>query len=134
MDFNPYDHALHADPYPTYRVLRDEHPAYWNDRLRFWALSRYDDVLAALRAPATFSSAGGITIDARGQEFKPMMITMDPPQHTRLRNLVAKAFTPRRVAEPLPPAQGDGGAGVRNHETRPGLPAIPPARRDEGRR
>jgi len=99
MDFDPYDHALHADPYPTYRVLRDEHPAYWNDRLRFWALSRYDDVLAALRAPATFSSAGGITIDARGQEFKPMMITMDPPQHTRLRNLVVKAFTPRRVAE-----------------------------------
>ena len=99
MDFNPYDHALHADPYPTYRVLRDEHPAYWNDRLRFWTLSRYDDVLAALRDPGTFSSAGGITIDARGREFKPMMITMDPPRHTRLRNLVAKAFTPRRVAD-----------------------------------
>jgi hypothetical protein len=99
LDFNPYDHALHADPYPTYRVLRDEHPAYRNDRLGFWVLSRYDDVLGALRAPSTFSSAGGITIDARGREFKPMMITMDPPRHTRLRNLVAKAFTPGRVAE-----------------------------------
>jgi cytochrome P450 len=98
IDFNPYDHALHADPYPTYRVLRDEHPAYRNDRLGFWALSRYDDVLTALRVPSTFSSAAGITIDARGREFKPMMITMDPPDHTRLRNLVAKAFTPGRVA------------------------------------
>ena len=98
MDFDPYDHALHEDPYPTYRVLRDKHPAYWNDRLRFWALSRHEDVLAALRDPTTFSSAKGITIDAQGREFKPMMITMDPPAHTRLRNLVAKAFTPRRVA------------------------------------
>src|SRR5579871_6165397 len=99
MDFNTYDPTIHDDPYPTYRMLRDEHPAYWNERLRFWVLSRYEDVLAALRDPATFSSAGGITIDARGREFKPMMITMDPPQHTGLRNLVAKAFTPRRVAE-----------------------------------
>ena len=49
LEFNPYDPALHEDPYPVYRRLRDEFPVHHNPELRFWTLSRYDDVFEALR-------------------------------------------------------------------------------------
>ncbi len=42
--YNPYAFALHDDPYDTYRRLREEAPAYWNEELQFWVLSRFDDV------------------------------------------------------------------------------------------
>ena len=46
LDFDPYSYEIHEDPYPVYRRLRDEAPAYFNEKRNFWALSRYDDVRA----------------------------------------------------------------------------------------
>jgi cytochrome P450 len=102
LEFDPYSYAVHEDPYPVYKRLRDEAPAYWNERLRFWALSRHADVLAAFKEPLRFSSAGGVSLE-RSSQIDPstvaFFIAMDPPRHDQYRNLVSKAFTPRRVAE-----------------------------------
>jgi len=104
LAYNPYAFAVHDDPYETYRRLRDEVPAYWNPELRFWVLSRFDDVLEGFRDFETFSSAGGIALEDRrpvGEslgEFQ-QMIELDPPEHTVLRKLVSRVFTGRRVAE-----------------------------------
>ena len=53
MEFDPFDYGFHRDPYPTYEWLREHAPVYHNERLDFWALSRFDDVLAGLHDPAT---------------------------------------------------------------------------------
>ena len=102
--YNPYSFAVHDDPYDTYRRLRDEAPAYWNPELRFWALSRFADVLEGFRDFATFSSAGGIALENRrpiGQAMPDFqqMIELDPPEHTVFRSLVSRVFTGRRVAD-----------------------------------
>jgi cytochrome P450 len=99
--FNPYSYEFHDDPFPVYRRLRDDAPCYRNDDLGFWALSRYDDVVSALHDPETYCSRFGITLEA-GNTL-PMMLTTDPPEHTALRRLVSRAFTPRRIAD-LEPA------------------------------
>ena len=95
--FNPYSYEFHDDPFPVYRQLRDDAPCYHDDELGFWALSRYDDVVAALHDPDTYCSRFGITLE-EGNPL-PMMLTTDPPEHTALRRLVSRAFTPRRVAD-----------------------------------
>jgi cytochrome P450 len=97
--FDPYSYAYHEDPYPTYRQLRDVAPAYLDPERGFWALSRHDDVRAAIDDWPTFSSSGGITLERRTENVEPMLIEMDPPRHTELRALVSRAFTPRRVAD-----------------------------------
>ena len=102
--YNPYAFAMHDNPYATYRRLRDEAPAYWNPDLSFWALSRFDDVLEAFRDYETYSSAGGVALEARRpiDRSNPMfqqMIEIDPPDHTALRGLVSRVFTVRRMAE-----------------------------------
>ncbi|MGZ8764878.1 MAG: cytochrome P450, partial [Acidimicrobiia bacterium] len=77
-------------------------PVYRNERFDFWALSRFDDVEAAHRDPHTFSSAHGTVLEIMGpnrMRGTNMMIFEDPPEHTQLRALVSKAFTPRRVRE-----------------------------------
>ncbi|HLM63266.1 MAG TPA: cytochrome P450 [Acidimicrobiales bacterium] len=98
--WDPFDVTIDADPYATWRRLRDEAPLYRNDRYGFWALSRFADVEAAHRDPATFSSSHGTVLEIMSD--RPMstgqMIFLDPPQHTRLRALVSRAFTPRRMA------------------------------------
>jgi cytochrome P450 len=98
LEFNPFDYGFHRDPYPTYRWLRDDAPLYHNERLGFWALSRFDDVLAGLHDPATYTSTGGVAIEHTDSALK-SMIEMDPPEHTRMRKLIARRFTPRRIAE-----------------------------------
>lgn len=101
--YDPYAYEMHEDPYPTYRRLRDEEPLYRNDAQGFWVLSRHADVMAAFRDSERFSSAEGVSIDpaASGPQAHRTMsfLAMDPPQHGRMRGLVARAFTPRRVAE-----------------------------------
>ena len=57
--FDPFSYEHHEDPYPTYRRLRDEAPAYLDPDRGFWALSRHDDVRAAIDDWATFSSSRG---------------------------------------------------------------------------
>jgi cytochrome P450 len=101
LRWDPYDASLKEDPYPIWRRMRDEAPLYRNDRYNFFALSRFADVDAAHRDPATFSSAHGTVLELITEEpiHSGMMIFMDPPDHTQLRRLVSRAFSPRRVAE-----------------------------------
>jgi cytochrome P450 len=98
VEFDPFDYDFHRDPYPTYRWLRDDAPLYHNERMDFWALSRFDDVLDGLHDPATYTSTGGVAIEQSGAVTK-SMIEMDPPDHTAMRKLIARRFTPRRIAE-----------------------------------
>lgn len=101
--FDPFDYAMHEDPYPTYARLRAEAPVYHSPRLGFWALSRHADVRAAFRDAARYSNRHGVALDPdafgpdaeRGASF----LAMDPPRHDRLRALVSRGFTLRRVAE-----------------------------------
>jgi cytochrome P450 len=101
--YDPYDYAVHEDPYPTYKRLRDEAPLYHNDELDFWALSRHADVVAAFRDAQAFSSSYGVTLDPHvwgpQAERTTSFLAMDPPRHTRMRALVSRGFTPRRVTE-----------------------------------
>jgi cytochrome P450 len=106
-EFDPFSVEFFEDPYPIYRWLRDEAPVYHNERLGFWALSRYDDVLDAHRDYATFSSTHGLTLDQLTDpsfhenyaKQSDSMIMMDPPRHNRLRKLVSRIFTPRQIAQ-----------------------------------
>src|SRR2546423_14553928 len=95
LDYDPFAAATVADPYPWYARLRDEAPLYRQKALRFWVLSRYDDVLAGARAHGSLSSAEGVIYI---RQPLPMMLTMDPPDHTRLRRIVARDFTPSAVS------------------------------------
>lgn len=101
--YDPYDPRVQENPYPVYRQLRDEHPAYRNESRGFWALSRFDDIWRAVHEPLRFSSASGLVIGqdmiATAQSVMPMLIMMDPPRHDELRKMVSRAFTPRRMAE-----------------------------------
>jgi cytochrome P450 len=97
--WDPYNADQREAPYETWRRLRDEAPVYHNDRFGFWALSRFDDVLAASLDTETFSSAQGITLDTIGEPIPfPIMIMMDPPLHDAFRKVVSRAYTPRRIA------------------------------------
>ncbi len=99
--FSPYDYDVHENPYPFYARLRDEAPVYHNPDLDFWALSRHADVREAFRAPDLYSSAKGVSLDPAAygpHAYKTMsFLAMDDPRHARLRKLVSKGFTSRRV-------------------------------------
>ena len=97
VNYDPFDYALHDDPYQVYRRLRDEAPVFHNARFDFWALSRYDDCLAAVRNFSVFSSAQGTTLEPLKAQL-PVLINADPPVHTKMRHLIAGMFTPAKVA------------------------------------
>ena len=101
LHWDPFDESLKDDPHPVWKRLRDEAPAYYNDEYDFWALSRFEDVERAHRDPQGFSSAHTTVLESMTEEAQRqgMMIFLDPPEHTVLRRLVSKGFTPRRVAE-----------------------------------
>src|SRR6195952_947404 len=100
---DPYDYNFHEDPYPYYQRLRDEAPLYHNEELGFWALSRHSDVHQGFRNSATLSNREGVSLDpvSRGPHASKTMsfLAMDDPGHLRLRTLVSKGFTPRRIRE-----------------------------------
>jgi hypothetical protein len=86
-----------ADPYPYYKSLREAAPVYFEaDRSR-WLLTRYHDIMRVLRDDVAFSAE---------QEIGGSMLVKDPPEHTRLRTLVSKAFTPRAVNALAPRIHG----------------------------
>jgi cytochrome P450 len=100
---DPYDYEFHEDPYPYYKRLRDQAPLYHNAELSFWALSRHQDVLQGFRNSTTLSNRDGVSLDpvSRGPHASKTMsfLAMDDPAHLRLRTLVSKGFTPRRIRE-----------------------------------
>lgn len=98
-DFDPTDPAVLADPYPTYRRLRMDDPVHFNAP-GGWLLTRYADVASLLRDPRLSSdrrTAGEVAPALRALTENPSMVSLDPPDHTRLRRIVNKAFTPRQV-------------------------------------
>jgi cytochrome P450 family 142 subfamily A polypeptide 1 len=95
-DIDLLDRQLYAgDADDLYAWLRANAPVYWDERRQLWGLSRYADVLAAEKDPATFSSAKGARPNT---DPDPSMINHDDPRHFRQRRLVYKGFTPKRVA------------------------------------
>ncbi|WP_445168460.1 cytochrome P450 [Mycolicibacterium sp. Dal123E01] len=100
---DPYNYDFHEDPYPYYKRLRDEAPLYYNEDLKFWALSRHQDVIQGFRNSTTLSNREGVSLDpvSRGPHASKTMsfLAMDDPDHLRLRTLVSKGFTPRRIRE-----------------------------------
>lgn len=101
VNYDPYDIAINADPYPTYHRLREEAPAYHNERYGFWALSRHADVEGALRNWQVFSNSRSDILDIikSGVTLPPGVILFeDPPTHTLHRGLMSRIFTPRRMA------------------------------------
>jgi cytochrome P450 family 142 subfamily A polypeptide 1 len=85
-----------GQPYDDWAWMREHAPAYWDAKNKVWALTRYHDVLTVEKDPATFSS---FTAPRPHGYHLPMMISMDDPEHSRRRKLVAKGFTPRRVRD-----------------------------------
>jgi cytochrome P450 len=121
--FNPLDPAYLADPYPHLTEMRDADPVH-ESPLGIWVLFRYEDVFALLRNPSTSvedaNIEGGLN-EAREQMFADLVaergedeerdrgsraiLNLDPPDHTRIRKLVSKAFTGRRVEQLRPSIQ-----------------------------
>jgi cytochrome P450 len=109
LEFDPFAPEIRSDPYPLYRRMREEAPIYWRpDGSPMF--TRYDDCITILRDHERFSNDGSnskyadnIADDApmRGTMFESLnarpMLFSDPPDHTRIRGLVNKAFTPKRV-------------------------------------
>lgn len=107
--FDPYDYALQDDPYPVYRRLRDEAPLHHNEEHDFWVISRHADLHRAVRTDGVYSNEMGVSLDASAwtpyAHQTMSFLAMDPPRQTRLRKLVSKGFTPKRVAELEPRIQ-----------------------------
>lgn len=120
--YHPFDPSILADPYPHYAWLRENAPVYRVEDLDLWVISRYEDVYRILKDPATFSSLHGMGLlmgggppgklrdffRARntpmgGMSYDEMaslrsLLASDPPDHTRLRRLVGKPFTPMAIS------------------------------------
>jgi len=110
--YDPMDRACQQDPFPYYAALREQAPVYRHPRNGIYFVSRFEDVSAVLRDPATFSSRFGTTglipaapgaekemeeIFAQGVPAVNTLLTADPPAQTRYRKAVARAFTPKRI-------------------------------------
>ncbi len=115
-EFNPFAPGMLANPYDMYRAMREQDPIHWSEMMESWVLTRYDDIDAVLtdsrfsadrtRAQTRFAQM----MKEQQEQFGPMsnaqtMLTSDPPDHTRLRRLVSKAFTPRAVENLRPRIQ-----------------------------
>jgi pimeloyl-[acyl-carrier protein] synthase len=108
LEFNPFLPEVHEDPYPLYHRLRAEDPVH-RSPLGFWVLTRHADVLAVLRDPRMsrdprrsqrveqLRASAELDELLAAEEAAPSMLFVDPPDHTRLRTLVNKAFTPGAV-------------------------------------
>lgn len=116
--YDPTQAAHRRDPYPTYARMRHEAPVFWSEQAGAWIVSRYEDIVDVLTDAERFTAVGSIGIEPptafapevqavfdAGMERFPGIIEMDPPEHTRYRNLVNLAFTPRRVASLEPRIQ-----------------------------
>lgn len=103
LPYDPFNWTVQDDPYPYYRRLRAEAPAYHVAERDLWVLTRWDDCMEVLTNPAQWSSARGNFINDLPERLGATMATTDPPRHTELRSLVEQVLTAERVAqiEPL---------------------------------
>jgi cytochrome P450 len=107
--FDPTSAEQREDPFTVLALARREQPVFYAPELRLWVVTRHEDVLTVLKEHKTFSSVGALTsasgprspevtdILAQGHPEMPYIIEVDPPLHDRIRGLVARAFTPRRI-------------------------------------
>jgi cytochrome P450 len=98
--YDPWHADLNADPYPMFKRFRDEAPLYYNDVHDFYALSRFDDVNRALVDHQSLSSARGAVLEIIKSDIEipsGLLVFEDPPVHDIHRNLLARAFTPRKI-------------------------------------
>jgi cytochrome P450 len=94
-----------ADPYPLYRRLRTEDPVHWDPYLHAWVVTRYADVVHVFQhfsadrtpSPEQLAAMGMESLGPIAEVMVRQMLFLDPPDHTRIRTLAARAFTPRRV-------------------------------------
>lgn len=101
LRYDPYDFEIDANPHPVWKRLRDEAPLYHNDEHDFWALSRYEDVAAGLIDWERYSSARGSVLEIIRADVKlppGLILFEDPPIHDAHRAILARLFTPRRIA------------------------------------
>jgi len=98
MEFDPYAQEHTEDPYPGYAWMRANDPVHHNATLDVWFLTKYDDVLSALKDPGTFSSERYLFLDQNPDDIVRNMQTIDPPRHDALREMARDAFSSRRVA------------------------------------
>jgi cytochrome P450 len=99
--YDPYDFAIDADPYPVWRRMRDEAPLYYNSKFDFFALTRYDDVAAALSEWDTYRSGKGTVLElirANMEIPRGNILFEDPPEHDIHRALLSRVFTPKRIS------------------------------------
>ena len=111
--FNPMAPETVECPFPFYAAMREEAPVYRVPGLDFFIVSKYDDAMRVLRDPVTYSSRSGpglrsepdeeiMAIQREGWPPVDTLLTNDPPEHSRFRNLVNRAFSARRVQEMEP--------------------------------
>ncbi len=114
IDLTNLDFFVHGDPHAAFRLMRTEAPVYWHERKPgqgFWCVTSYEDALKVYHDPATYSSEHGISLqfndsDVPGADSEAppeygagmMMITTDPPRHSRVRQIINRRFTPRAVS------------------------------------
>ncbi len=100
MLYDPYSRQMQEDPFPIYRHFLEHEPCTYNPKMDFYALFRFEDVWQATLDWKTYSSSLGPSLENRGEIPGELfsIIGMDPPRHTRLRNIVSRGFTPRRIA------------------------------------
>ncbi len=113
--FDPLAPEQRRDPYALLERARREQPVFFAEQFGFWVVTRYEDVLAVLKDDEAFSSVDALrssaeelpaeveAVLAEGHPDMPVIIDTDPPEHTQLRGLITRAFTPKRIAE-LEPA------------------------------
>jgi pimeloyl-[acyl-carrier protein] synthase len=104
ITYNPISPRVFNDPYPIYAALRAKDPVHWSILMDSWVLTRYHDVDAILRDHRRYSNDGRNRVFSPrsrqaflGAQEEPSMLFLDPPDHTRLRALVNKAFTPQTI-------------------------------------
>ncbi|OKH69762.1 cytochrome P450 [Mycobacterium sp. SWH-M5] len=99
VTFDPFSEQYFENPFDIYRQMREEAPLYYDSEQDFYALSRHEDVAAALKDHEAFSSSRGCDLAMVKGDEPPQksIIFMDPPEHRHMRSLLNKAFTPRAV-------------------------------------
>ncbi|CDP88820.1 MULTISPECIES: cytochrome P450 [Mycolicibacterium] len=97
--FDPFSEEFFNNPFDMYRRMRQDAPLYYNEDSDFYALTRHEDVAAALKDHEAFSSSRGCDLAMVQGDEPPQksIIFMDPPDHRHMRSLLNKAFTPRMI-------------------------------------
>jgi cytochrome P450 len=100
--FDPDDSGFIDDPYPTYKILRDEYPVYRHEATGFYVITRNQDVERILGDYATFSSSRGNAIVDSPVRVGKTLGSIDPPRHDELRGVIKRGLSPARIQAMLP--------------------------------